>query len=285
VAAAAPPPGPSAPDPEAEDLRHTFVGASRLQPRQAVLVWEAWKTRWPASAQRPAVDVEIERLRTLADGSRPAPPPVHAAVSPAEGTAGAPIPVVLSLQGDGPGGAANLHFRRPTEEVYRIVPMAPYGSRAMRAEVPAEAVAAPGMEWFVEHQAPGGAPVAVQHGPGSPAYVEVAAPPPAPEVSGRSEAQVTFEYVDFYTGTRSDYYLHGEADFLYRVPHEVLYSVRFGAGSYRGRGAPTDRLDAVPKTEARSLSRPIGYNFGYSELELRPLPALAFIFRGLVGVD
>ena len=283
--AAAPPPRSGAPDPEAEDLRHTFVGASRLQPRQAVLVWEAWKTRWPASAQRPAVDVEIERLRMLADGVRPAPAPVHTAVSPADGVAGAPIPVVLSLRGDGPAGAANLHFRRPTEEVYRIVPMAPYGSRAMRAEIPAEAVAAPGMEWFVEHQAPGAAPVAVQHKAEAPAMVDVAPPPPAPERAQRSEAQVTFEYVDFYTGTRSDYYLHGEADFLYRVPQQPLYSVRFGAGSYRGRGAPTDSLDAVPKDEARSRSRPVGYNFGYSELEFRPLPALGLIVRGLVGVD
>jgi hypothetical protein len=264
VAAAAPPARAGAPDPEVEDLRHTFVGASRLQPRQAVLVWEAWKQRWPGSAQLAAVDVEIDRLRTLAQGARPAPAPAHSAVSPGEATAGAPLPVVLSLRGDGPTGSANLHFRRTGEEVYRIAPMAPYGSRALRAEVPAEAVAAPGMEWFVEHQAPGSAPAAVVYKADAPAFVAVVEPPPAPERAGRSEAQVTFEYVDFSTGTRSDYYLHGEADFLYRVPQQLLYSVRFGAGSYRGRGAPTDRLDAVPKDEARSRSRPVGYNFGYS---------------------
>jgi hypothetical protein len=65
-----------------------------------------------------------------------------------------------------------------------------------------------------------------------------------------------------------------EADFFYRL-HRALYGVRAGFGSLQGEIADDPMVDEV---------RSVGFNFGYTELELRATERHAVMARLVAGV-
>lgn len=194
------------------------------------------------------------------------------------------ILVALSEPDTVAGGT--LFFRYQGEETYRYRALRPAGDMHLQATIPKEAVMPPAVEWFVELRDADGAISRVRGNPMRPAVLPVTDQPDPIETANRSEVTLLAEYVDFYAGSGgADRWFHGEADFLYRLGMGPLYSMRVGSGTYRGRGGVTAELDAAGPDGALALSAPVGFNFGFTELEFRLLPWFAVMGRGMVGVD
>src|SRR5262249_17822971 len=140
----------------------------------------------------------------------------------------------------------------------------------LRGEIPAAAVAAPGVEYFVEAAQPTGSAGAAWATPDRPTQLDVA---PAPVVQRFVEGQhrtrlsLMSSYLDFGTrddrgGNRTDQFSLAEVTILYRLG-DGRYGVRAGYGSYGGRGGRANRDwgDRDPPL--------IGFQYGYAEVELR----------------
>ncbi len=276
---------------EAEAFRAAFTAAAGQSRRDRIQIWTGWLDQWPRSPMADPVRDEVAALRrapAAAPGQSPLPDGVTVAVetsAPARVPAHAAVPVVLSSPTPDRIASATLFYRRTGEESYRYTAFAPLGDAALGATIPAAAVLSPGMEWFVELRDDGDHVGPVGGTPLQPVQLGVRTVPEAPPIVNRSQARVFAEYVDFYAGSGADHYTHAEADFLYRLGVPVLYSMRLGAGTYRGMGGPTAELDALGLENAERASIPVGYNFGYTELEFQLAPWLGLIGRGLLGID
>ena len=277
---------------EAEAFQRAFsMAASADRGAERVQIWRAWLTQWEGSAMADAVRDELASLRRSPEGGSAgprSPPPLVAkveATAPARAPEQESVPVVLSVHNPEAVRSATLFYRLQGEETYRHQPFVPQGDTTLMAAIPNKAVLPPGMQWFAEVRDSRDTVATVGGSPGAPGQINISDQPDPIEIHNRSQATVLFEYVDFYAGSGADYYVHGAADFLYRVNKGPFYSMRLGAGSYRGQGGNTAELDRLGKEQASTATQPIGYNFGYSELEFRFGPVFAVMGRGLIGVD
>ena len=150
-------------------------------------------------------------------------------------------------------------------------------------EVPAETTVYPAIEWYV----------AVQDAEGSVHSSEPQRVAVARELDsdgprdGANDMAVRYEYVEFWWANPTlDRFHHGEAEYTYRMRYKALHAFRVGYGVYSGDTGVVAELDgATSQGERESASEPIGFQYGYTELELRPLPVIGFSFRTTVGID
>jgi hypothetical protein len=192
-------------------------------------------------------------------------------------------------------GAAALFARRAGDEGYKRIELAKDGDSYLRGRIPAELVAEPRVEWFVEATGPDGvegagigtrsAPqvIAVDHG--------VAEEPPA---TGRTAITLALDYVDFDGGLADgfDQYVQAEMDFMYRFI-EPIYAFRIGFGTLSGIGGPKDIIDEDESDRCLDAGgiyrcRRVTFNYVYAEIEHRFRPNVALMVRptaGLVATD
>jgi len=275
-------------DPETEALRAVFQRTAGATPQQKIAAWEDFLEDWSQGILSEAVAREIAALgrhRALVDAA--AAPTLDdarvVAVGPSSAPEAAPIPITLVVDRAALVRGATLNYRRAGEETYRTVTMEPQGDTAFGAEIPAEAAVVPGVEWFVAVGGVGGGSRYAKETATSPAAVSIEADPLDVVHADRSRVSIFYEYVDFYQLEGADQFHHFETDFLYRI-FSPLYSVRVGYGIYNGVSGDPEAIEQ-DKGGHDDVTEPVGYNFGYTELEFRITEWLALISRGIVGVD
>lgn len=178
--------------------------------------------------------------------------------------------------------AAWVHFRTVGAQTFRKTPLRRDGDGYLRAEVPAAAVVAPGLEYFVEAALDRGQVGTIVGSPSEPLVVTIDEVPSRIFVDRRDRSRVSLmtTYLDYATfddrpGDHRDTFFQFEADFFYRL-RTVLHGIRTGFGVINGHGG---RVDPDPDRPQGT-----GFNYGYTELELRLLRNFAFLGRIVAGV-
>jgi hypothetical protein len=278
--------GPS--DAERTALRTAWNSVLKLPPAERARVWEQFLNAWPQSDLSGPIRAEISLLRAAPPESATAKGgPARSVVSPvlkvnAPFVALTDEPIVLSLTSlAGPmPRAAMVHWRERGSPTFRTVHMTAEPTGHFRATLPEGAAVEPGLEYYVEAVDPQGATLAAAGEAKKPQHITIRRPPRDQRVEyrARSRVRLSNEYVDFNRFKGNDAYNLFEADFLYRV-FTTVHAVRVGFGNYRGIGTPREQLDSgLP-------GQPVGFTYGFSELELRLHPSLALLLKGSAGVN
>jgi hypothetical protein len=258
--ASAPASAPAATCPDINLVMGRMLAEGERRGREAALA---------AAAKAPAAPPPVE-----------APPPIVVAHEPpAELYRGQPAQLAFAV--DTPLTAAFLYYRPAGASEYQRVAMAPAGAGYLRASLPPGALAGRGVEYFAEGSAGDRAPVALHASGERPTAVAVTDPDPITSVTktDRSEIRLSYEYVDFNSLKGNDRYWIGEGSFLYRFGGYV-HSLRMGAAAYSGVGGPHEGLD-----DGTVAPRPVGFNYGYSELELAMAYNVSTLIKVLAGLN
>ncbi len=262
--------------------------------------WEGWLSAHPKSPYAAAIRADLETLRGQREAASPRRPTPGVAsielahLGPSRSEAGRALPLVFVIDDPASVVSASLHYRTAGDTTYDRILLRREGDIYLRGAIPATAVAAPGVEYFVEVAAPRGDSGAAFRTPASPARIEVAPPPTVLQkfagTHNRTRLALMASYLDFgnlddRAGDRSDAFYLGEIDVLYRLDG-AIYGVRAGFGSYGGKGGFANR----PWTAA-DPAPVVGFQYGYAEMELRapvkkgpPLGAAGRLYAG-VGND
>lgn len=309
--AAAPPPRPTptptpAPDsgapiptidPETAEVLRVWrsVGGQSLDRR--IAAWEGWLSAHATSPYAAAIRTDLDALRAQRDAAAPrGPTPGVATVrlahsGPTRADAARDLALVFVIDDPAALASASLHYRSAGATTYERVLLRRENDIYLRGVIPADRIAAPGVEYFVEAAVPTGRSGAAFASPTAPSRVEVEPPPAVLErFAGRRDrtrlslmaSYLDFANLDDRAGDRSDSFYLGEIDVLYRIDR-VIYGVRAGFGSYGGKGGRAN----VTWTEANPAPL-IGFQYGYAEIELRlPVkkgPPLGLAARAYAGV-
>jgi hypothetical protein len=304
-----PPPTPTAPPetgplPQVDADTATVLAVWRSLAGQSldrrIGAWEGWLSANAQSPHAAAIRTDLESLRAQREAATPRrPTPGRAQVQlshegPHRTEAGHDLPLVFVIDDPNTVVSASLHYRAAGETTYQRVLLRRENDLYLRGAIPGAAVAAPGVEYFVEAAVPRGESGAAFASPSTPAHVEVAPPPAVLEkfagTRHRTRLSLMASYLDFSNlddrmGDRTDRFALGEIDVLYRL-EGVIYGVRAGFGSYGGIGGVANQVwtDAYPAPRQ-------GFQYGYAETELRlpiekgpPVGAAARVYAG-VGDD
>ena len=286
-------------DPDtAEVLRlwRTLTGAT-LDRR--ISAWEGWLASHATSPHAAAIREDLEVLRAEREAQNPRRPTGAAPIAlahdaPARATSGRDLQLVFVVDDPAALASAALHYRARGASTYQRTLLTREHGIYLRGAIPAAAVTAPGVEYFVETARAGGELAEAFASAASPHAVEVDRPPlltvfdPAP---GRIRMTVRTTYLDFATFdhrqvdgkdvNRRDRFALAEIDVLYRL-RGPLAGVRAGFGSYQGAGGFADAVwtDANPAPT-------VGFQYGYVETELSTSDAkvpLGAALRVIAGV-
>lgn len=189
---------------------------------------------------------------------------------PAEATAGAPIEIVAEVARAW-DATLTLHYRPVAAGAWSTAAFTRTEEDAWRAVVPGDAVAWPGVEYYIDSVAPGDGARA------TPEFASAAAPHTVRIVRtrheirrerdlarvdrGRSRIHVAGEYVDYgRRGDLRDAYYRIDADFAYRLLTYPLEQIRFGYARMLG-DVPNSELEAPPPGEPER-SKHVGFKVG-----------------------
>jgi hypothetical protein len=277
----------AAPDPAVEAFLDAFAQASASSdPAQRARTWDAFLRRHPDGATATLARQELQSLAALdaaEPGAAPAPEPELVAFADAvrvtdEDTVLSVVVTVPELARVTEGW---LYYRREGEDSYRRVVLDQLGDTALVGRVPEAAVQPPAVEWFVSLNDWELGEVWVGS-PSDPRSTEVRVGALAPEPERRSQVQLGYEFVNFYVGAPVDRWHAADADFTYRIDRSVLHRVGVGYGYTQGVGASVQDVrefgDAVETT-------PVGFKYGYLELELAFTPFVGLVMQGMGGVQ
>ena len=270
-----PPPPPS--DPEAAEVLRVFAAHSGASIEARIAGWEHFLSVKPQTRFAAAIRTDIESLRALRDELRT---PESAQISepvgtvehnpPGQATTNVAVPLVFVMAAPDKVASAWLHFRTLGGRTYRRLLLVREHEIYLRGVVPAEAVQAPGLEYFVELSTPSGRSGLAVGTPDAPTVVAI---PPPPLINrfdaspGRSSLKLDAEYLDFATfdkraGDHRDRMTVATVDFTYRMDRYVE-SLGVGYGVYDGKGgfANRDWMTDGPLPSS-------GFRFGYADIEL-----------------
>ncbi len=281
-------------DPATEEILTLWASMSGQWIDARIAGWERYLARRPDSQHAAAIREDIAELRRLRDllrspedtfeseaiGGVAHSPPRHA-------TAGEPAPLAFLIENEAGLSSAWLHYRRRGDASYKRALLERDGDLYLRGSIPAAAVRAPGVEYFVEVATAAGQVGTAVGRPDKPIEVEVERPSIASAFTGapsRSSVSLRGSYLDFATfddrsGERTDRFFMTEADFAYKVTG-WLHAVRAGFGSVQGEGGFADeRYDDANRPDK------VGFNYGYAEVEVQPPRSrLGVMLRAVSGV-
>lgn len=278
-----PVPMPPRPDASQPDVATSLVLAAFAQQSgqtvdARIATWENFLSKHADSPYADAIRRDVEVLVALREQMHPPLPADERRVSvtlghaaPTAVRAGAAVPLMFVLDQPDTVAVAYLHYRSTADRTYRRVLLAREHEIYLRGTIPADAITAAGIDYFIEVATPGGAAGLALGTPSEPQHVVVKAPSLLAErfgaAPGRSSVRMTGEYLDFATfepraGTRTDTVVNANVDFTYRIDR-LIQSIGVGYGVLVGRGGFADRefsaMDPVPKS---------AFQFGYADLEL-----------------
>jgi hypothetical protein len=284
VARAAPPPptapnSPAAPpvDPQTAEVLQLFAQQAGQPLDARIASWERFLSMRPRSPYAEAIRRDLDWLHELREELRP--PTVardtdtiatveHAALASAP--AGSAVPVVFVLVQPEHIASAYVHFRPHGAPTYRSILLVREDNIYLRGVIPADVVAPPGFDYFVEVSTPAGRSGLALASPEQPVSVSVTGPPIIERFAskpGRSGVRLGIEYLDFATfdkrdGSHRDYMVQATTDFTYRLD-DTVESLGVGYGVYAGGGGYADRVWTMnsPMPEG-------GFDYGYADIEL-----------------
>jgi hypothetical protein len=292
---------PRAPEPPAPRLDPHKAAVLRMWQTTAgrpvaerIAAWQQFLADHPTSPHAPLLRAELEHLRTAQEELlAPVRDPGQLSERWVRGfehlaAPAAPVgePLAVAFLARVPIGTAWLHYRTAGGDTFRRLPLRRDGDAYLRGRIPAGAVQAPGVEYFVEAVDPGGQWGAAVATAREPVAVRV---DPAParwftEKRSRSRVSTSVTYLDYATfddrdGDHTDRYFLIETDFLYRLQAGPLHGVRSGFGVLHGQGGRIAAPDPGDDPERA------GFTYGYVEVELHPpdMP-LALLARGVTGL-
>jgi hypothetical protein len=189
------------------------------------------------------------------------------------------VPLALSVYAPSPLAHPTLMYRAVGEHVYAALAFEAKPDSYYIARLPAGAVQAPGVEYYI-----------VVDMPDEPRQLAFATPeePVRVDVEGRfnettelarygvrDEISTDAELVNYSSqGGQRDYYYRTEGDYLHRI-FGTVYSMRFGAGYVHGVAV-----------DGETMPTTVGFLYAYSEAEFRSASfPIAFIPRVIFGVD
>ena len=282
-------------DVEAAAFRQAWLGAQGLPAARRAEHWQSWLAMHPSGALADAIRSEVAALRAVA--ARPGgaerltlPAELEPTVTaPRRSFEGDPIEVVLTFPGRSAPRAASLNWRPAGEPLYQPIAFAGEG-RHWRARLPREGARSPAIEYWVGivDEAGGERPRAGT--PDAPARIEVlpTAGGPSARRTDRSEVGLWTDYADWNRFRGNDYHWNLEGEFLYRVLSD-LHSLKLGFGLYQGRGQSLESAIANERAAGAGTvhydSVEVGYNYVFTEFDIRASELIGLVAKGIAGVD
>jgi hypothetical protein len=281
-------------DPATEEILGLWASMAGQSLDARIGIWERHLASRPDSPHAAAIREDIAELRRLRDLMRSPEDTLETESiggvehnAPSRAAPGQETALAFLIENAGGLSSAWLHYRRRGEASYKRALLRREGDLYLRGAIPAEVVAAPGVEYFVEVATTGGEVGTAVGRPERPITVEVDRPSIANAFAGgprRSSITMRGSYLDFATfddrsGDRTDRFFMTEADFAYRVTG-WLHAVRAGFGAVQGEGGFADQVydEANPPPK-------VGFNYGYAEVEIHaPKSPLGVALRGVGGV-
>jgi hypothetical protein len=263
-------------DPATAEVLGLFAAEVGKPIEERIAAWEHYLSIRGASPYAAAIRRDLDELHGLREQLQPPKTPrqgviasvAHNAMQTA--TAGEPIPLVFVLDHPERVASAYLHYRPRGAKTYRSVLLVREHDAYLRGAVPAEIVAAPGVDYFVEVSTPEGRSGFALGSAADPVAVTVAEAPLLDRfgaVPGRSSVRIALDYLNFATfdkraGDHTDRMETGTVDFTYRLAGFVE-SVGVGYGVYAGQGGYAneawDASNALPRS---------GFHYGYADVEV-----------------
>lgn len=175
---------------------------------------------------------------------------------------------------------AVLHVRRRGAPGYRSVAMASLGPRYWSATLPGDAIAEPGLEYFVEGVPADGNAVAIVGTADRPQGVTVETYPTSVREPGQlAQVALQSEIASFNVKKANDYVFQTEGSVGWRLRDEGIRAVRSGFGVLRGEGGSLRALDELGQPPTS-----VGLTYGYVEAELATSRTFAVIGRPIIGL-
>ena len=250
-AAPAPAPPVRQVDPETAAVLQTFAEQSGATLDARIAGWESYLSKHASSPYGDAVRKDLEQLRVLRDQLAPSRGgPARAEVAavdhdaPHSADAQQPLALVFVLTRPGEVASAYLNYRTTGKRAFERVLLAREHDIYLRGAVPAAAVAAPGVDYFLEVSARDGSAGLAVGSPAQPVHVAVARPSVGDRFAVREQRTTLAlggEYVDFATfdsrtGEHRDLAYRGHLDVSYRLDTAVQ-RIGVGYGTVIGREA------------------------------------------------
>ncbi len=263
-------------DPDARALTDLFVALEGTDPATRVKAYESFVAAHPKSRYAKVLREEIAALRAE---HKDAPAPYELSQTPLE-RARPGVAQRYAIELDSRFGGAVLHVRRKGSPAYRSLVMASAGPRYWSAVLPGDAIAEPGLEYFVEGVPQDGHPVAVVGTAQEPRDVDVDPLPLTGKAPGTlAQLFVQSEYASFNTKKANDYVFQTEGAVGWRLSDVGVRAVRSGFGVLRGKGGTLHDLDELGKDPTD-----VGLTYGWVELEVAPTSRFALIGRPILGL-
>jgi hypothetical protein len=273
------PPVPVGPqvDPVTAEVLGLFASQSNQPIEAHIAAWERYLSTRANSPYAAAIRRDLDELHRLRDEMLP---PTTARTTevmvqvghspPKRAESGAQIPVVFVLEQPDRVASAYLHYRPRGNRTYKSMLLVREHDIYLRGTLPAEAVRAPGIDYFVEVSTSTGGSGLAAGTPVDPIAVDVAQPSILDKFGsapGRSSVKMAADYLDFASldqrsGDRTDRMITANVDFTYRFDSWVE-SVGVGYGVYSGRGGYDDRTWDTGNPIPRS-----GFHYGYADIEV-----------------
>jgi hypothetical protein len=273
------PTGPQAPaiDPATQEVLGLFAAQANQPIETRIAAWERYLSTRANSPFAAAIRRDLDELHRLRDEMLP--PTTSRSTEtrvsvghtpPKSATMGMQIPVVFVLDQPDRVASAYLHYRPRGNRTYKSMLLVREHDIYLRGTLPAEAVKAPGLDYFVEVSTSTGASGLAIGTPREPIAVDVANPTMLDRfgsLPGRSSVKLAIDYLDFAQldrrdGDRTDRMVTGNVDFTYRFDSWVE-SVGVGYGVYAGSGGYTDGVWDAANPIPRS-----GFHYGYADMEV-----------------
>jgi hypothetical protein len=288
----APGKGPSAPprpvtpvpsaDGDAKELDALFTSLLGMPLALRIASYERWVTEHPRNRHARVLTDEAIVLRRLVDSeaaARRAPTPHLVSFAPPQAApAGAPLRLAIEIAKT---RGSVFHLRREGEPGFVSVPMVDIGAGYFATTLPASAMAAGKLEYFVESTDPTGErSYEIAGTAATPLEMQVddAAPADTRTVSVVTASALT-DYASFNGKKANDYVWQSEATLGVRFSDLGLRALRSGFGAYRGKGGTLEDL------EVRHLDpRAVGLTYGYLEVEIGLLTSFSIAARAIVGL-
>ncbi|MBV8756953.1 MAG: hypothetical protein JO257_06755 [Deltaproteobacteria bacterium] len=274
----APPPTPEQQhvDPQTAEVLGIFASQVGKSLDERIAAWERYLSMRPGSPFAPGIRHELDELHSLREQLNPPKTPREAAIvhvdhaSAPTAAQGEPLALVFVLDHPERVASAYLHYRPRGAKSYRSVLLVREHDIYLRGTVPADIVAPPGLDYFVEVSRPDGRQGVALGTARDPIAVTVEEPPLLDKLAPlpmRSGVRLAFDYLDFgnldsRSGDRTDRLIHATTDFTYRLPGHVE-SVGVGYGVYAGQGGYANETWTPDNPMPRS-----GFHYGYADVEV-----------------
>lgn len=274
-------PGSAVRDPETDEISALLDSVKGKGVKARIVGYEGYVRRRPNGRYAAVLWEEAQKLRHLAalEAKHDAETPILSSFQPpAPAVAAQPLSFGIELLA---ATGAVLQSRHPSEALYTSTPMQPAGDGYFTATLPASAVRAPGIEYFIEATTPAGEALPLVGGAGTPERVEVVdAPQPTPRARHTSVANLWTDYANWNAGHDNDVIWQTEGYVGMRFRDEGVRALRTGFGVYRGRGGSLSDLD-----DLHLEGRTVGLTYGYLEGEYGISHFTGLIGRGVVGLQ